>query len=284
MQIDFLNSKLLKVSVFQGDEPVKVDALTHDKVHYFFNTSAEAIFSFSEHYSKNSPANNYFIIHNSQKDIPLTIDLSGSKILYVQIDTDYFHSLVTDLANEYEDFEFTGFGVQHYSINETPAKAEMLVDTLLNHSTPTALKSTFVHAKVIELFSYCYDLQDDSMYTACPFLKDKKNITIIQQAKDILIQNLDTHIPLKELCKMVGINEFNLKLGFKSIYGKPIYSYVKDYKLRHSQKLLAEGYKVNEVAEKVGYSNATHYIKAFKAAYDITPKKFAERDRAESQL
>jgi|GEM_PF-4907241 len=279
MSATMLDSKLIKVAVIQEDKPYEVDVLTRDKVHYFFNMNRDAIFSFSEHYSKPNPANHYFIIHNSQKDIPLTIDTNGSKILYVEIETDYFHTLITDLASEYEDFQFSGFGIQHYSVNPTPAKAEMLIDDLINHNTPTSLKTTFVHAKVIELFSYCYDLQDESMYTACPFLKDKKNIGIIQEAKDILVQNLDRHIPLKELCKLVGINEFNLKLGFKSIYGKPIYSFIKEYKLRYSQKLLAEGMKVNEVAEKVGYSNATHYIKAFKATYNTTPKKFAEKDR-----
>jgi AraC-like DNA-binding protein len=275
-----LDSKLIKVSVFQDVSSVDVGVLSSEKVHYFFNTSKEATFYFSEHYFQNNPSNNYFIIHNSQKDIPLTIQTNGSKILGVEIETDYFHTLITDLANEYSEFEFKGFGIQHYSVNPTPAKAEMLIDQLLNNGTPTSLKSTFVHAKIIELFSYCYDLQDDSMYTACPFLKDKKNIGIIQDAKEILIQNLDQHIPLKELAKRVGNNEFNIKLGFKSIYGKPIYKFIKEYKLKYSQKLLAEGFKVNEVAEKVGYSNATHYIKAFKATYDTTPKKFIEKERA----
>lgn len=275
-----LDSKLVKVSVFEGVKPMEVGMLSKEKVHYFFNTSKESTFYFSEHYFQKNPPNNYFIVHNSQKDIPLTLHPNKSKILGVQIETDYFHTLISDLANEYEEFQFKGFGIQHYSVNATPPKSEMLIDELLKNGTPTSLKSTFVHAKVIELFSYCYDVQDDSMYTACPFLKDKKNIGIIQEAKEILVQNLDKHIPLKELSKMVGINEFNLKLGFKSIYGKPIYNFVKEYKLKYSQKLLAEGYKVNEVAEKIGYSNATHYIKAFKATYDTTPKKFIERERA----
>jgi AraC family transcriptional regulator, transcriptional activator of the genes for pyochelin and ferripyochelin receptors len=274
-----LESKLLKVSVIEEVKPQQMDLVSKDKVHYFFNTNTETTFYFSEHYFKKCAINSYFIIYNSQKDIPLDLHCNGSKILSVEIETDYFHTLIADLANEYSDFKFKGFGIQHYSINATPAKAEMLIDSLLNNGTPTALKSTFVHAKIIELFSYCYDLQDDSMYTACPFLKDKKNIGIIQEAKDILIQHLDEHIPLRDLAKKVGINEFNLKLGFKSIYGKPIYSFIKEYKLKYSQKLLADGLKVNEVAEKVGYSNATHYIKAFKAVYDTTPKKFIDRQR-----
>ena len=43
-----------------------------------------------------------------------------------------------------------------------------------------------------------------------------------------------------------------------------------------AKKLLQEQQlNVNEIASKLGYSNSSHFIAAFKRKYGITPKQFA---------
>ena len=79
---------------------------------------------------------------------------------------------------------------------------------------------------------------------------------------------------MHDLALKCGLNELQLKTAFKEIYGNTPYQYLLDYKLDISKNLLLSGkYQVNEVAYKVGYSNPSHYIDAFKKKYGLTPKK-----------
>ena len=86
---------------------------------------------------------------------------------------------------------------------------------------------------------------------------------------------MDTPPSLKELAKAAALNEYQLKMGFKEIYGNTVYGFLLDHKLDHSRILLDSGkLQVNEVAYQMGYTNPSHYIAAFKKKFGITPKKY----------
>ena len=78
---------------------------------------------------------------------------------------------------------------------------------------------------------------------------------------------------LIELSNEVEISLKKLKQGFKQVYGSSVFSFLLDYKMQVSKRLLSSGnYNVNEVALKVGYSTATHFINAFKKSWNYTQK------------
>ena len=80
---------------------------------------------------------------------------------------------------------------------------------------------------------------------------------------------------LSDLAGEVKISLKKLKQGFKQVYGDSVYVFLLDYKMQVSKRLLSSGnYNVNEVALKVGYSTATHFINAFKRKFGTTPKKY----------
>ena len=82
---------------------------------------------------------------------------------------------------------------------------------------------------------------------------------------------------LQELANEIGLNIKKLKEGFKQIYGDTVYSFLFDYKMEHSRKLLETNqYNVNEVGNQLGYSSASHFIAAFKKKFGITPKKYLQ--------
>jgi AraC-like DNA-binding protein len=97
----------------------------------------------------------------------------------------------------------------------------------------------------------------------------------IKQAKEYLLKNLDASPSLKELAKAVSVNEYQLKAGFKEIYGQTVHSFLLDHKLDQSRLLLDSGkYLVNEAAYQLGYTNPSHFIAAFKKKFGVTPKKY----------
>jgi AraC-like DNA-binding protein len=80
---------------------------------------------------------------------------------------------------------------------------------------------------------------------------------------------------LQELANEIGLNIKKLKEGFKQIYGDTVFSFLFDYKMEYSRRLLETNqYNVNEVGVKVGYSTASHFIAAFKKKFGTTPKKY----------
>ena len=86
---------------------------------------------------------------------------------------------------------------------------------------------------------------------------------------------MDNPPGLKELSKTAGLNEYQLKVGFKEIYGDTVFGYLLNHRLDHARVLLDSAkYQVNEVAYQIGYSNPSHFIAAFRKKFGITPKKY----------
>ncbi|MEL6845426.1 MAG: helix-turn-helix transcriptional regulator, partial [Bacteroidota bacterium] len=71
------------------------------------------------------------------------------------------------------------------------------------------------------------------------------------------------------------LNEYQLKVGFKNVYGNTVYQHLTNYKMEHARRLLdKQDLRVNEVSDLVGYSNPSHFIVAFKRRFGVTPKKY----------
>ena len=80
---------------------------------------------------------------------------------------------------------------------------------------------------------------------------------------------------IKVLAEEVEMSEYQLKLGFKNIYGATIYGYLNNYKLNQGMVMLDSGeYKVKDAAYALGYVNPSHFIAAFKKKFGVTPKKY----------
>ncbi len=80
---------------------------------------------------------------------------------------------------------------------------------------------------------------------------------------------------LDELCKYSGLNEHKLKSAFKLIYGKTTFGYLRELRMEHAAGLLKEDrLSVIQVANEVGYSNASHFARAFKERHGLLPKAY----------
>lgn len=80
---------------------------------------------------------------------------------------------------------------------------------------------------------------------------------------------------LTELSRIGGINEHKLKAAFKSIHGKTPFGYLRETRMDHAAGLLREDrLSVIEVANEVGYSNASHFARAFKERHGLLPKAY----------
>lgn len=128
-------------------------------------------------------------------------------------------------------------------------------------------KKMHLEAKVIELLLLQFE---QLCCNKCPLKKPESDKMHV--AKALILANIKNPLSLKELAHQVGTNEFTLKKDFKTIFGTTVFGYLSDFKMEKALKLLTEDRQtVTQVAEIIGYKNATHFTAAFKKKYGILP-------------
>lgn len=99
----------------------------------------------------------------------------------------------------------------------------------------------------------------------------------LSQAKAIMAGNIVNPPSLMELSRLIGLNDYKLKKGFKEMYGTTVFSYLREQRLERACCLLQNGtMNVMEVANAVGYSNPSHFAEVFKERYGLSPREFVK--------
>ena len=77
---------------------------------------------------------------------------------------------------------------------------------------------------------------------------------LIKEIHQQLTEHLDQRFTIAELSKQYLINTSTLKEIFKAVYGQPIATYMKEFRVRQTMKLLREtNDTIADIASQVGY-------------------------------
>lgn len=94
----------------------------------------------------------------------------------------------------------------------------------------------------------------------------------VGEARRIILEQMDNPPSLLQLSRMVGLNDYKLKVGFKEMYGNTIFGYLREKRMEQALKLLQAGKSnVIEVSCAVGYSNPSHFAEAFRKKFGVNP-------------
>lgn len=131
--------------------------------------------------------------------------------------------------------------------------------------------------KVLELLLVFTAIPLDSQNKQKVYL-DKVQIDKIKKVHEEITSNLDKKITIELLSKKYDIGTTTLKVCFKEVYGQPIYTYLKDFKIHTSLHLLEETDKnINEIAGLLGYDNSSKFSKVFKDKMGCTPIEYRKQ-------
>ena len=87
---------------------------------------------------------------------------------------------------------------------------------------------------------------------------------------------------IEELSKEYLINTATLKTTFKGIYGQPIGTYMKEYRMKQAAVLLRQTKStIAEIANQVGYENQSKFSTAFRDVLKITPAEYRKQNASE---
>ena len=266
--------KLLNDEEVRASFEYEIDK-NHIQFHFCIKGSSEFNFN-NGNYSFPVISENSILLYNPVQELPINASLEpNSLVLSVLISIKKFHSLFSNQADQISFLNQDNAGNKFYKDKKLGPMISVVLNQMAQQSVHESMHNLYLRAKVFELMSLYFNKDKEMDVEQCPFLVDDKNIKKIRRAKDIVISRMTEPPTLNDLANEVEISLKKLKEGFKQVYGASVYVFLLDYKMQVSKRLLSSGnYNVNEVALKVGYSTATHFINAFKKKFGTTPKKY----------
>ena len=248
---------------------------TFIQIHFCVKGKSKFLFN-NGNYSFDVLDKRSIILYNPQRDLPINLEIHPKTILIsLLISIEKFHSLFSKEASYIPFLSEENSHKKYYDDIEIKPLVLIVLQQIINSSINSSLRELYIKGKIYELLSLHFQKDESSLGEYCPFLVDEQNVIKIRKAKDIIIANIAEPPSLQELANNVGLNIKKLKEGFKQIYGDTVFSFLFDYKMEYSKRLLETNqHNVNEVGLKVGYSTASHFIAAFKKKFGITPKKY----------
>ena len=265
--------RLVTVENQDPESAVLPSQLNRKNIHFYFCLEGSARFEFGPHYAREIQKQRNYFMYNPESDLPFSIRLSPeSKMVFLFIPLESLHKLFTHEPLPFLRAENINY--KFYDEREIPSMLMVTLSQLFNINLSENARQLYLHGKIFELLSL-YFSEKKANTESCPFLNNEETVRKIKNAKEYLLKHIDNPPGLKALAKLAGLNEFQLKVGFKEIYGNTVYGYLLDHKLDYSRlQLDTKKYKVNEVATQIGYTNPSHFIAAFRKKFGITPKKY----------
>lgn len=257
-----------------GPDPFSIPAqVSRNIIHFYFCLEGAAVFSFGPHYSRQIERQRNYFFYNPDTDLPFELQVTpGTRLVNLDITLDSLHKLFTHDALPFLKPE--NVKTKFYDEREIPSHLYVVLNQLFTVALSEQVAKLYYQGKVLEILGL-YFSERKANTESCPFLNDQETVRKIKHAKEYLLKNMENPPGLKALAKIAGLNEYQLKVGFKEIYGNTVFGFLLDHKLDHSRVMLDSGkYQVSEVAYQVGYTNPSHFIAAFKKKFGITPKKY----------
>ena len=147
------------------------------------------------------------------------------------------------------------------------------------YSVDPAIRDGYFKLKILELFLF--------LSTINPAVGDRRQkyfskwqVETVKHIHGHLTEHLEEHFTLPQLADEHHIGLTTLKLCFREVYGKPVYEYLKEYRLHAAAVMLHESDdSIGYVAGKVGYANASKFSCAFRKAMGVTPLRYRKTAR-----
>lgn len=248
---------------------------TFIQIHFCLRGNSKFLFN-NGSYSFDVTDNRSILLYNPQRTLPINLEIQPKTTLVsLLISIEKFHALFSKESGYIPFLSDENSNKKYYDDTEIKPSVSLVLQQIINSNSNSSIRDLYVKGKVYELLSLHFQKEENTDGEYCPFLVDEQNVLKIRKAKEIIISRMAEPPSLHELAAEIGLNLKKLKEGFKQIYGDTVYSFLFDYKMEHSRKLLESNqFNVNEVGLQVGYSTASHFIAAFKKKFGTTPKKY----------
>lgn len=149
------------------------------------------------------------------------------------------------------------------------------IHEMIHNPYEGSVRRIYMESKVLELFAMQLAHFEKRKDRRVDPSHDKEKLN---HAKVLLEKRLNNPPTIYELSRLVGLNEFKLKKGFKELFGNSIFQYATDYRLDFARQFVLDTDKsIAEISEIIGYSQPQHFATAFKRKYGVAPSELRNR-------
>lgn len=172
-----------------------------------------------------------------------------------------------------------GNRIKEYTVTFSEAvynaiKAHLVVKQL---EYPKLLMKSMMDSRTKNELIKCFEVIV-SMLSEAEKLQIETENQIVMNAIAYIRNNYQTDITLTEVAEYVNISPEHLSRLFTQELGISFVIFLRNFRISIAKRMLASGkYKVKEIAEKVGYSDAKYFNKVFKSVCDMTPSEYQEK-------
>ncbi len=83
-------------------------------------------------------------------------------------------------------------------------------------------------------------------------------------------------IDLESIASTAHLTRSAFARAFRRETGQSYHSYLLQVRLEHAKHMLSEGKTVTEVAAESGFADASHFVRRFRGAFGVTPRRFQQ--------
>lgn len=104
-----------------------------------------------------------------------------------------------------------------------------------------------------------------------------RHYVAIQDFYRILSEHYQDDLTVSSVSLMMNVSDSYLMHLLKKALGKTFNDILTDYRISLAKKLLKEGkYRINEIADKVGYNDEKYFSRVFKKRVGVSPSEYPE--------
>lgn len=164
-------------------------------------------------------------------------------------------------------------GQEPLQIESATAELQELVDLLWETPDHCPLRLMMAKGKSLVLLARVLEAVERSQEPPVYQVRlSSQDLERVREAREVLSILLQDPPSLKILARKVGLNELKLKAGFHHLWGKTVYGLLRTLRMETARSLLESGScNVGEAANQVGYTNTSHFARAFHREFGSTP-------------
>ncbi len=159
----------------------------------------------------------------------------------------------------------------------------VIAEQIMRCTLSGPLLDTFYHGKALELLALGFSDLHTEEPSKQAMLLSLSDVDRVRQARDILLADRGSPPTLSQLSRLVGLNEFKLKQGFRFVFNTTAFALLNMDRMEEAERLLREGrMNVAQVGYKVGYASNAAFSRAFRRCFGYPPSAILRNSAVES--
>ncbi|WP_217636867.1 helix-turn-helix transcriptional regulator [Dendrosporobacter quercicolus] len=169
------------------------------------------------------------------------------------------------------------YGSRVVCSGEFSPAVRLILNELMNCHYRDQLKKMYLEGKIMELVAvYLNEVVFGSR--VCSHIRlSSCDVEALRQARGILDKNITSPPTIGKLAKLICLNEYKLKKGFKELFGMPVHAYIIDKRLEMARFFIEDKkLRVTEAALLVGYNDLSYFAEKFRKKYGVNPSEYSK--------